>query len=270
MKRKLAFLLGTFVTGAATGQETRRIEDNSFLLEEAYNQEAGVVQHISTFAKPRGSGEWGYALTTEWPLTGQRHQLSYTLSLVRAQTGSGLATGLGDVAINYRLQAIGGENARFWLAPRLTVIAPVGSADLGRGNGRLGLEVGIPASMTLAPWLTGHFNVGLTGYPGASGAGRIGTTARAARVGGSLIVDLSPKINLLVETLFESRRVVSGFGATVVAESWVVNPGVRWAFDFASGLQIVPGVAYTIGAGPSKGEDGLFLYLSFEYSFKKQ
>ena len=30
-----------------------------------------------------------------------------------------------------------------------------------------------------------------------------------------------------------------------------LNPGVRWAFDFDSGLQIVPGVAYTIGLGPS-------------------
>jgi len=30
------------------------IEDNSFLIEEAYNQEAGVVQHISTFARQPG------------------------------------------------------------------------------------------------------------------------------------------------------------------------------------------------------------------------
>jgi len=28
-------------------QESEPIEDNSFLIEEAYNQEAGVVQHIS-------------------------------------------------------------------------------------------------------------------------------------------------------------------------------------------------------------------------------
>ena len=32
------------------------LEDNSFLIEEAYNQERGVVQHISNFARVRGSG----------------------------------------------------------------------------------------------------------------------------------------------------------------------------------------------------------------------
>jgi hypothetical protein len=40
-----------------------------------------------------------------------------------------------------------------------------------------------------------------------------------------------------------------------------------WAFDFRSGLQIVPGAAYTIGLGPSDGARALFLYLSFEHPF---
>jgi hypothetical protein len=42
------------------------------------------------------------------------------------------------------------------------------------------------------------------------------------------------------------------------------------AFNFAGGLQIVPGVAYTIGVAPKGVEDSLFLYLSFEHPFQRQ
>lgn len=266
---RLAFALSLLLAVPAVGQGRPRIEDNSFLLEEAYNQERGVVQHISTFSRPKGTGEWGYALTTEWPVTGQRHQLSYTVNVLRADGPGGLDVGLGDLAVNYRFQALGGEGARLWLAPRVTTILPLGNAGSGRGNGRVGVEIGLPASITLTPWLTSHLNAGLTLFPDASGTGRLGTVSRASRLGGSLIADVSSRVNILVETLYETRRQTTGGGGTVLAESWVINPGVRWAHDFKSGLQIVPGVAYTIGAGPSTGDDGLFAYLSFEYPFKR-
>ena len=44
------------------------IQDNSFLVEEAYNQEDGVVQHISTFERLTNSRDWVYTQTDEWPL----------------------------------------------------------------------------------------------------------------------------------------------------------------------------------------------------------
>ena len=49
----------------------------SFLLEEAYNQEAGVVQHIQALRREQRS--WFYTFTQEWPLGGQDHQFSYTV-----------------------------------------------------------------------------------------------------------------------------------------------------------------------------------------------
>src|SRR5215208_2078087 len=64
---------------------TRKVEGilgNSFLVEEAYNQEAGVVQHILTglygWNQLRGTDEesLGFAFTQEWPLFNQNHQLS--------------------------------------------------------------------------------------------------------------------------------------------------------------------------------------------------
>jgi len=39
-------MLSLFFVTNVLAQFTRAIEDNSFFIEEAYNQEAGVVQHI--------------------------------------------------------------------------------------------------------------------------------------------------------------------------------------------------------------------------------
>ena len=49
-------------------------------MEEAYNQNFGVVQHISSFTRFWDSKDWIYTFTQEWPVPGdERHQLSYTL-----------------------------------------------------------------------------------------------------------------------------------------------------------------------------------------------
>src|SRR5205823_11660166 len=67
-------------TGAQGQAAPPSISDNSFLMEEAYNQEPGVVQHISAFQLFRGADSWAYSFTQEWPLFGRTHQLSYTRS----------------------------------------------------------------------------------------------------------------------------------------------------------------------------------------------
>jgi hypothetical protein len=66
------------------------VSDNSFLVEEAYNQEAAVVQHINMFERDWRSGDWVYTLTQEWPVPHHaRHQISYTLSGLDAGAGAG-------------------------------------------------------------------------------------------------------------------------------------------------------------------------------------
>ncbi len=55
---------------------TPPIQDNSFLVEEAYNQEPGVVQTIQTYTRLAGTGDWAYSLTQEWPVPDIRNQLS--------------------------------------------------------------------------------------------------------------------------------------------------------------------------------------------------
>src|SRR6185437_17086500 len=96
--RGAAALALSVACGPLAAQESGEpapIADNSFLIEEAYNQEAGVVQHISTFARPDGGGAWAYAFTQEWPFRGMKRQLSYTIPVL-SEAGSG--TGIGDVA----------------------------------------------------------------------------------------------------------------------------------------------------------------------------
>ena len=220
------------------------IADNSFLLEEAYNQEAGVVQHISAFHRSLRTAAWTYTFTQEWPVVVQRHQLSFTLPVERA----GGATGVGDIALNYRYQLGGGERA-VAAAPRLSLLLPTGSEAKGLGSGAFGVQINLPVSVTLAPRLVGHGNAGWSTTAGVAEYG----------LGASLVWLTRPTFNVLLEAVW--ARVDGG------GEALFVNPGIRWAHNFANGLQIVPGLAFPIGIGPSRGERGAFLYLSFEHPF---
>jgi hypothetical protein len=259
----LAILLLTSYVAPLTSQA---IQDNSFLLEEAYNQESGVVQHINAFSRS-SRGSWTYSFTQEWPLGGIRHQLSYTIPIQHA-TATG--TGLGDIALNYRYQLVGDPRARFVMAPRLSLVLPTGDDELERGAGGLGFQGNLPVTLVLSPNLASHWNAGATVTPSArSGIGDRATTTDF-NLGASLVWLLRPSFNLLVETLWLSEQFVEAEGRAAREESGFVSPGFRMAFNFAGGLQIVPGVAYTIGVAPKGVEDSLFLYLSFEHPFKGQ
>ncbi|HUF35299.1 MAG TPA: transporter [Gemmatimonadales bacterium] len=242
----------------AAAQAAPPIADNSFLIEEAYNQEAGVVQHIGTFARPDGGGAWDFSLTQEWPLGGPRHQLGFTLPVGRMD---GAGTGIGDVALNYRYQLAGEGEAPLFVAPRLSLLLPTGSEDEGRGTGSLGVQANLPVSYVLGPAVATHWNAGAT-----LGADE---TTLGFNLGASAVWRVAQSFNLLVEAVWLSEEFAAAGGGTAREESAFLNPGVRWAHDFAGGLQIVPGIAYTIGLGPSAGEDGVFLYLSFEHPFSR-
>jgi hypothetical protein len=266
--RRLSRVTAALILSAAplAAQTPAPIADNSFLIEEAYNQEAGVVQHISTFARAESGDAWNYSFTQEWPLGGMRHQLSYTIPLAHADdTG----TGLGDVALNYRYQLVGAEEGVFHLAPRLSLLVPTGNEDDGRGAGALGFQGNLPASYVVGPALATHWNAGMTVIPSANGPLGASATTVGFNLGGSAIWRVRRSVNLMLEAVWFSSETPVGGNETAREESAFLNPGVRCAFDFDSGLQIVPGLAYTIGIGPSSGDDSLFLYLSFEHAFKR-
>ena len=242
-----------------------QIQDNSFLLEEAYNQEAGVVQHISNYA--RTGGDWAFSFTQEWPLGGIQHQLSFTIPFLSTE---GRGTGIGDLAINYRYQLAGDPEAKFVAAPRLSLLLPTGSEAAGRGRGGAGVQVNIPLTLVLSGAVVTHWNAGATLTPSARNAAGDEATTHGFNLGGSVIWLAHPRFNLLLESVWYEVREVVSEGQVDRASIWVLNPGMRAAFDFGD-LQVVPGAAYSIGLGPEGGDaEGLFLYLSFEHPFRRQ
>jgi hypothetical protein len=254
------------IAAAQGGVPAGPIADNSFLIEEAYNQERGVVQHISVFQRLWDSGLWAYNFTQEWPLWSQRHQLSFTVPLQRVEQTSGSDIGLGDVAINYRFQ-LAGTATRVSVSPRVSLVIPTGNDERGFGAGAAGVQLNLPVSVTVLPRLVAHLNAGAGHTPRARNTAgeRAGVTTWSA--GASAIWLLHPNMNLVVETVWGRAQSVIGPDQTVATETWVVNPGVRWALNFRNGLQIVPGLAFPLGVGPSAGEHSLLLYVSFEHPF---
>ena len=259
-----AALAGTFLLAPPlTAQETGPIQDNSFLIEEAYNQEAGVVQHISTLMLPEDGGDWDFSFTQEWPLGGLRHQLSYTVPVAR----SGGEEGIGDVAINYRYQLVGGPEDPIAFAPRFSLLLPTGDEEKGLGSAALGAQVNLPLSVVLTPSVVGHTNAGFTLVPDAENAAGETADLDGYFLGQSLIWLLRPRFNLMLEGLWSRSESVAGPGRAAAEESFFLSPGVRYAQDFPSGLQVVYGLAAPIGVGPSEDENALFLYLSLEHPF---
>src|SRR5258708_18603813 len=74
------------------------IQDNSFLVEESYNQDFGVVQHINNFTRLWQSNDWVYSFTQEWPIdAAPKNQLSYTLQGLHAGDFQGSGAGFGYI-----------------------------------------------------------------------------------------------------------------------------------------------------------------------------
>src|SRR3954468_7686512 len=144
--------------GNAKSDEPKGIQDNSFLMEEAYNQEAGVIQHISFFTRMSEDRSWLYSFTQEWPMTGQKHQFSYTIVGMHSGGFPGSGAGLGDTAINYRYQLVGTGETRLAIAPRLSLLVPSGDSRVGRGYGGTGLQTNTAISYVMVPKVVSHTN----------------------------------------------------------------------------------------------------------------
>ena len=241
-----------------------KIMDNSFLLEEAYNQEPGVIQHIQTFRYLEKSETWEYSFTQEWPVPGQRHQLSYTIPVSHLNNPI-QETDIGDVALNYRYQLVFQDAIA--LAPRFSTLLPTGDYKEGFGSGTLGYQVNIPLSLELSGKLMNHWNMGTTIIPGNKESGGADADTFGYNFGTSLIWCVSENFNLMCEAVWNSPESVQVDGAKIRNDTFFINPGARFAINFVSGLQIVPGISFPIGLGPSKNEYGVFLYLSFEHPF---
>lgn len=259
------------------------VQDNSFLLEEAYNQDPGVVQHIVT---GRLEGDRNAArirhgeatFTQEWPVRSIRHQLSYTLpfasTFLRKKAHWETANqGVSDVQLNYRFAALLEDPDMPAVAPRLSITLPLGDEERGLSTGEMGYEAGLPASKEWGT-LAVHANVLMGITPGVDLALADGTTTPKRdlvhyAMGASTVLIAHSRIQPLVEVLAEWEDDLDETGAITRTQSTVVSPGLRWGFDTRGG-QLVIGAAAPMGVTEDAPTLAGFLYLSFEHGFQKK
>lgn len=254
---------------APSGKFSTAIEDNSFFIEEAINQEPGIVQHISNFIYARDEG-FHYVLTQEWPVPGQRHQLSLTLPF-SSLNGPPRANGFGDILLNYRFGALQSDTLN--IAPRASLVIPSGSNDRGLGDGSVGVQFNLPLSHRIADQWVYHMNAGATILPHACaqvlGSGTVQRNLHLYNLGGSLIWLAKPNFNAMLETFTNFGAAIDPVGAVIRENEVFISPGLRWAINVGS-LQIVPGIGvpFRVSGGPAVRT--VLFYLSFEHPFRKQ
>jgi hypothetical protein len=236
------------------------IQDNSFFVEEAYNQEPGIVQHIINVPAffMHGNKEVSFSFTQEWPIFSQTHQFSYTIPYTFTESENGLE----EIRLNYRLQALmEGERAPAF-APRFSLVTPAGDASKGFGHDRLGYEINLPFSKIVSERVTLNFNAGGSLFPDVNDR-----DLWNYNLGGSAIYAVNRDFNLMLEAVAFWEEDVDRARRVERTVTALLSPGARYAFNCPNDLQIVVGAAAPIGLTSDSPDWGLFFYLSFEHSF---
>jgi len=265
----LAVAVGCLAIPAAAEDKDPRpaagIQDNSFLIEEAYNQEAGVVQHIMNLYRFRRN--WFFLFTQEWPMGGQDNQFSYGVPYfwIRGDMGQ-REHGIGDVQLNYRRQVLYETATMPAFAPRVSLILPTGSQAKGLGEGSAGVDVVLPFSKIVSERVTLHANARMRHFFDVDGH-----QPTSFLLGGSAIYAVTRDFNLMLETLGEWEQSVNSSRELERDFTFIISPGARYAMNFPdlADLQVVLGFATPIAFSRStdKPDFGLFFYLSFEHNF---
>jgi len=275
----LVMLGSSFATTQIIGAAERPIdviEDNSFLVEEAYNQEAGVVQHIFTGTYNNDSRRrgWTFSFTQEWPVFSQDHQFSYTIPSYHFHDGADRIYGIGDILLNYRYQALVEDEVKPAFAPRFSLILPTGSRRRSTGNNVVGYQWNLPFSKKLASRLAMHANLGITYLPHVRALLDAGTGELSPRrslvsynVAASGIFALLPRLHLMLEWVGNFEESLNDTGRPVHAFKPVLSPGLRAAVVNEEKLQVVVGASAPIGLTRKADNYGAFLYLSIEHNF---
>jgi hypothetical protein len=231
------------------------ITDNSFLVEEAFNQEPKIYQNIFNWS--RTSDVWQMTFTQEWPVPAMRHQLSYTLAF----TGVDNVDRFGDMLVNYRLQVLEEGPGRPAFSPRVSMILPTGSRDIGAHQ--TGVQVNLPFSKQDKD-VYFHWNAGFTYLPRRE---RIDLFSPS--VAGSVIYRFADMLNGMLESVMTYTDTDLPNGQTMRIRSITVSPGVRGGWNLKGDKQIVIGAAVPITWTTNTTITGIFGYFSYELPFTK-
>lgn len=255
-----------FAQSAAASSSPPKFEivDNSFLVEEAFNQEAGIVQNIFAFVRSNG-GDWTGSFTQEWPVPKITHQLSYTLNFSQVDRNDAF----DDLLLNYRYQAMEEGPGRPAFSPRLSLVVPTGNSDRGHGSGVAGLQVNLPFSKQVG-YVYLHWNAGVTYLPGVkTGVASEKVTLTSPQVAGSMIWRVRPMVNAMLEAVALSAQSIEPLGGRRRATVLTLSPGVRFGWNFGE-KQVVGGFAVPVTWNRSENDSNVALiaYFSYELPFR--
>ena len=249
-------------------------EDNGFLVEEAYNQDRGEVQHTlnavySNDFKRRG---WSFNFEQEWWLFTEEHQVAFSIPFFHLREEGERQRRVGDIQIEYRYQLTNeGPNIPA-VAPGFSLILPTGNRDKGTGNGVVGYEWSIAASKKVAPRLALHANLGLTYLPKVrvplDDDQRLSPKRSLVSydVGASAVFALSSDVHMLLEWVGEFEEEIDDKGKKERDFKAFLSPGIRAAVINKDDMQTVVGVGIPIGVNGRADNYGVFLYFSVEHN----
>ena len=194
-------------------------EDNGFLVEEAYNQDRGEVQHTfsAVYTNDFRSRGWSFNFEQEWWLFTEDHQIAFSIPFYNLQEEGEKQRGVGDIVIEYRYQ-LTKEGLRIpAVAPQFSLIRPTGNRDKGTGNGVVGYEWSIAASKKVASRLALHANLGLIYLPKVRAPlddQRLSPKRSLVsyEVGASVVFALSSNIHMLLEWVGEFEEEINDQG----------------------------------------------------------
>ena len=251
----------TGTTGTAPSSEPWEVLDNSFLVEEAFNQEAHIFQNSFTWQRDSDDA-WELSFTQEWPLGGITHQFSYTLPF---SGGNGANAHVGDVLLNYRYQLSEEKAGIPAIAPRISAVLPTSDDE---SVDRIGIETSVAVSKQIRDFYV-HGNAGFT-WIQARKAIDAGHTVNlvSPQIAGSIIWRASRMFNLMLESvaLFEQSL---GATARPSRERVVtISPGFRYGWNIGD-RQIVLGAAVPVTTEAGESTTALFGYASYELPFTR-
>jgi hypothetical protein len=270
--------------GKKEEEPPEHMKDNAMLVEEAFNQEKGVAQHIFNWVNfwDRSEGvrrrDFAFAYTMELPIGSQDHQFSFTtpyLTTYEKAEGEPAAQqgDVGDITLNYRYQLLADDDF-LWVSPRFGLVLPAGDERLGLGTGQVGYVFNLPISKR-GELFDFHFNAGVlytpnVSVPLATGLDSPRHDLRTYNLGASVYWKPQTNLHLFVEVLaLWPEQIDEGGGRDRLTQVFL-NPGFRYAICQLEDVEWVVGVGVPIGLTEDTPDIGVFAYMSVEHAFRKK
>ena len=253
-------------TPAKAASAPFEIIDNSFLVEEAFNQEAGIFQNIADMVFV--DGNWGFNFTQEWPASSRR-SISCRTRCRRSTTETDPASAIrkSTIGISYGWRARtagifaarqpGGADGRRAATPRIRIAGPAGQPAVQQAGN---------------DWYW-HWNAGVTWLPRAESLDPAPNTdtrvdLMSPFLAASGIYRVRQMFNLMLESVLRFDELVDETG-TRRETAFILSPGFRGGWNIGE-QQLIVGAAVPITWVDGETEPGLLLYLSYELPFKKR